>query len=297
MSNGVSALPESHYPLLRWGNWLLALAGLIVVYVPTFVDLSRGAWQSDENVHGPMVLLVALYLFWLKRDIILAERRGNLLLGLALLVPGLLLYIVGRSQAILILEIGSQLPVLAGIVLALGGTAALRATAFPIAFLIFMVPLPGFLVDAVTGPLKQHVSVWADAILYALGYPISRAGVILTIGQYQLLVADACSGLHSMFTLSALGILYLYLVERQGWLHNAFVAACILPIAFFANVTRVIVLVLVTYHFGDEAGQGFIHGFAGMLLFIVALCLLFVVDAAVLRATATVSGKRRQVKS
>ena len=263
---------------------MLALVGLIAAYVPTFVDLAFGAWQSDDNIHGPIVLLVSLYLLWLKRDRFLDESRGNPLLGLFLVVPGLLFYIVGRSQGILILEIGSLLPVLAGVMLSLGGPGALRATAFPILFLAFMVPLPAVLVDAVTGPLKQHVSIWADAILYNLGYPISRTGVILSIGPYQLLVADACSGLHSIFTLSSLGILYLYLIERKGWLHNLFIAACILPIAFIANVTRVIVLVLVTYYLGDEAGQGFIHGFAGMLLFVVALCLLFAVDAVVLRA-------------
>lgn len=282
------------YPdVQRWGNWALALLGLAVLYLPTYFDLARVTWQSEEYVHGPMVLMVSLYLLWNKRDALLAEDRGRLGLGLMLIVPGLLLYILGRSQAIVILEVGSQLPMLAGVILALGGTAAFRASLFPICFLVFMVPLPNALVDAVTGSLKQNVSVLADTILYTAGYPISRTGVVLNIGPYQLLVADACSGLNSMFTLSALGILYLYLVERKGWFHNGFIAACILPIAFLANIARVIVLVLVTYYFGDAAGQGFVHGFAGILLFIIALCLLFTVDGALMQASRLFSRRAR----
>lgn len=199
--------------------------------------------------------------------------------GLSLLL-GLLLYVVGRSQDILIFDIGSQIPVLIGILLITRGAPALKALWFPLFFIAFMIPLPGFIVDAVTGPLKQHISHIAEAVLYQAGYPIARSGVTLTIGQYQLLVADACSGLHSMFSLSAMGLLYLHLMQRTSWLRNGVLIASLLPIAFVANVVRVIILVLVTYHLGDEAGQGFVHGFAGILLFIVSLLFLFALDAA-----------------
>jgi exosortase len=141
-----------------------------------------------------------------------------------------------------------------------------------------MVPLPDFLLDAMTGPLKQWVSMVAENLLHFAGYPIARSGVMLTVGQYQLLVADACSGLSSMLSLSALGLLYLYLVGRNSWLHNGFMLASILPIAFCANIVRVILLILVTYHFGDAAAQGFMHGFAGMVLFTSALLLVVAVD-------------------
>ena len=107
--------------------------------------------------------------------------------------------------------------------------------------------------------------------------------MILTIGQYQMLVADACSGLHSMFSLSALGTLFMYIMARTSRLHNAIMLASILPIAFVANIVRVIVLVLVTYHLGDEAGQGFLHGAAGMVLMLVALAFFFALDALLVR--------------
>jgi len=150
---------------------------------------------------------------------------------------------------------------------------------FPVLYLVFMIPLPGSLVDAITGPLKNWISDIVESLLYAVGYPIARMGVILSIGQYQLLVADACSGLHSMFSLTALGTLFMYMMGRKSRLHNAIMLAAILPVAFVANIVRVVVLVLVTYHLGDEAGQGFLHGTAGIVLMIVALGILFALDA------------------
>jgi exosortase B len=159
------------------------------------------------------------------------------------------------------------------------GWTALRALWFMLLFIFYLVPLPGTFVDGLTLPMKQSVSEIAAQILYAAGYPIARTGVILTIGQYQLLVADACAGLNSMFSLSALGLLYLYLMKHKSWLQNGLILVSLLPIAFCANIVRVIVLVLVTYHFGDAAGQGFAHGFSGMVLFVIALISILLLDA------------------
>ena len=148
-----------------------------------------------------------------------------------------------------------------------------------ILFVAYLVPLPGFFVDAMTLPLKLKVSEIAGKIFYDAGYPIAQDGVALIIGQYHLLVADACSGLNSMFSLSALGLLYLYLMQRKSWLHNALILLSLLPIAFVANIVRVIILVLVTYHFGDAAGQGFVHSFSGLVLFLIALIIIMALDA------------------
>ncbi len=270
--------------LLR--TWWPVILGLLVLYVPTYWDLSNGIWNSEEQAHGPIVLIVALYLLWTQRGVLapdVASSSGSPsrpVLGWFVLVIGLLLYALGRSQEILLFEVGSQIPVLIGAMLITLGMRPVRALWFAMFFLLFMVPLPGFVVDAATGPLKQYVSVIAEQILYFFGYPVARSGVTLTVGPYQLLVADACSGLHSMFSLSAMGLLYLYLMQHGSWTRNALLIASILPIAFVANILRVMVLVLVTYHLGDEAGQGFLHGFAGILLFVIALLFLFALDGA-----------------
>jgi exosortase B len=266
-------------PLKTW--WPVVL-GLLVLYVPTYWMLAHGMWNEDDHAHGPIVLVVALYLIWQNRAVFMADTARptgvEAAIGWTLLVIGLLAYALGRSQDILLFEVGSQIPVILGALLITLGAKAARALWFALFFLIFIVPLPGFVVDAATGPLKQYISIIAEQVLYAAGYPIARSGVTLHVGQYQLLVADACSGLHSMFSLSAMGLLYLYLMERTSVARNLIIMAAILPIAFVANIIRVMVLILVTYHLGDEAGQGFLHGFAGIMLFIIGLLFLFVLD-------------------
>jgi exosortase/archaeosortase family protein len=102
---------------------------------------------------------------------------------------------------------------------------------------------------------------------------------MLNVGQYRLMVADACAGLHTLLSLEAMGLLYLHLVKHDLLFRNITLTALIIPISFIANVIRVIVLVLVTYYYGDSAGQGFVHGFAGILLFVVALSLIILIDA------------------
>ena len=234
----------------------------------------------DENAHGSIIFLVFIYL-------IIRQGKGTFkhpyvpcnVFGCSLFFVGLVLYVLGRSQDIIIFEVGSQIPVFAGILLLMQGVESLRSVWFPLLYLVFMLPLPGMVVDALTSMLKQWVSVIAVEILYDAGYPIARDGVVIMIAQYKLLVADACSGLNSMFSLSAIGILYMYLAGRSGWLYNGLMLSSILPIAFISNVVRIIALILITYHFGDAAGQGFMHSFAGTVLLIVAVLLLFVLDS------------------
>jgi exosortase B len=259
--------------------WLIAIAGLLSMYGPTFWDLFHGLWAGDQQGHGPIVLGISMWLLWKKwAEVNALPVRPNRPAGIPLLLAGLALYLLGRSQDILLFEVGSIVLIISSMLLLLSGTAALKLAWFPLFFMAFMVPLPGLFVDALTQPMKTAVSYVAEFILYHLGYPISRSGVILQIGQYQLLVADACAGLHTLFTLEALGLLYLNLVKYQSALRNILLAFFIVPISFSANVIRVMVLTLITYHFGDEAGQGFLHGFAGMVLFLAALTLIIASD-------------------
>lgn len=257
---------------------LLALA-LAVLYIPSYMELSRTVWNTDEQGHGPIIFAVAVWLFCRHRHAVAAlaaEPQPGL--AWAVLVPSLLMYVLGYSQSFLMLAVLSQIGVLTALILLFRGRAALRLVWFPLFFLVFMTPFPESLVAAVTGPLKSAVSVVAADLLYSVGYPVSRVGVILNVGQYQLLVADACAGLNSMFTLEALGLLYMNLMQYKSATRNVLLAVLVVPIAFGANVVRVMVLVLVTYHFGDAAGQGFVHGFAGMVLFIVGLILVLFTD-------------------
>ncbi|MBB4842302.1 exosortase B [Paucibacter oligotrophus] len=257
---------------------LVALA-FLVLYLPSYWALSHSVWVSDEQGHGPIILAVSFWLLYRQRHEIAAAATKPLpWLAYPFLCIALLFYAFGRSQDILLFEVGSQIFVLISIMLLFGGRGALRKAWFPLFFLLFMVPLPDVLVSSVTSPLKMAVSSVASSLMYWLGYPIGRSGVMLTVGQYQLLVADACAGLNSMFTLEALGLLYMNLMNYTSAGRNVTLALLLVPISFCANIVRVMILVMVTYHFGDEAGQGFVHGFAGMVLFMVALMLMLFVD-------------------
>jgi len=274
---------------------LLIFAGMLVVYVPTFIDLFNGLWSDDRHAHGPIVFVVSLWFFYYKTKLL---SKSNIVIipspyiGWPIFILGALLYIVGRSQTIYIFEVGSLLFVLLGIVLIFWGARVAKHFWFAFFFMLFMVPLPASVVDAVTQPMKIAVSYAADYVLYSLDYPVSRDGVMLNIGPYKLLVADACAGLNSLFTLEALGLLYLNVMRHESVFRNALLATLIVPISFASNVTRVIVLSLITYYWGDVAGQGFLHEFSGMVLFITALLLIILVDTA-LRALAITWGRWR----
>lgn len=279
MSNTLTnPTPAGRIPTFAY-TWLPLLLSLAALYFPTYRDLAQNTWVQEAYAHGPLILIMALYLAWKRREVFAADFPARpSLTGWPLIVLGLALYAVGRSQDVNLLAVASQIPILAGILLITRGMAGLRALLFPVLFLAFMIPLPGFVVDSLTGSLKIQVSNVAVQTLYLLNYPVALAGVTITIGDYQLLVADACSGMHSMFSLSAVGIVYIYLMQHRSWLRNGILAAAILPIAFVANCIRVVALAMITYHYGEAAGQGLAHQLASPLLFSVAVLFLAGLD-------------------
>ncbi|HWV18883.1 MAG TPA: exosortase B [Rhodocyclaceae bacterium] len=270
--------PRFHFQ--AWAGLPVLLICWTVLFLPTYYDLWHGLWRSSDQGQGPIVLAIAVCL--MLRKLLSPELAPpsscGAGIGAALFGLGLALYVLGRSQEILLFEVGAQVPVLAGLVLLLYGVQVLRQLWFPLLFLIFMVPLPGAVVDALTMPMKILVSWTVENLLHLLDYPVARSGVMLQVGQYKLLVADACAGLHTLFMLESLGLLYLHLVRRESWFRNIALATLIVPIALLANVIRVASLALMTYYFGDEVGQGFMHEFAGLVLFASAFLIILCTD-------------------
>ncbi len=251
--------------------------GLLALYLPVAWDLAHGV-QSLEG-HELVILAASGWLLYRQRDALAqlpsatSPLPGNLLIAV-----GLAIYYFGRTQQFLRFELLSLTVLLAALLLRYKGLPALRLAWFPLVFQLFAQSLPFELVIAVTGPLKTGVSTVAAWLLAVFGYPVARSGVVITIGQYQLLITEACAGLQSMFTLEAMGLLYVSLMQHGSALRNALLAGLIVPVSFAANVIRVVVLAVVTFHFGDAAGQGFLHGFAGILLFLAALTFISILD-------------------
>lgn len=260
-------------------------AGFLAMYGPTGARLASGPWETAQDGHGPFILFAALWLAWSRlRDFDFKPVSPRPLSGGLVFLLGLFLYVVGRSQTMLFVEAGSLIPVLIGLILIFHGPRLLGRLWFVLLFTVFLVPLPGWFMAALTAPLKQAVSALASDLLYALGYPVSQNGVIVHIGQYKLLVKDACAGLNSMFSLSAVGLFYLYLAHRNNPAHCLALGLLILPASFIANLVRVLIIILVTWHFGEAAGRGIVHDTSGVMMFAAALAAILALDALILAA-------------
>ena len=154
----------------------------------------------------------------------------------------------------------------------------MRLLWFPLFYIAFIFPPPDTLVSLVTQPLKIAISNWAVDLLYLFGLPVGQSGVTIQIGQYQLLVAEACAGLNSLISLTAICLFYVHIRHNLSWRYALLVMVAIFPVAVFANFVRVCLLILVTYYFGEAAAQGFVHNFAGLIMFAVALVTIFGID-------------------
>lgn len=263
-------------------SWPLAvfLLGALAILVPTMFDVGRITWTTEQGGHAPIIVATGLWLLWREfKASTAAIRPGNALLGALMLGGSLLLYVVARITGVLEIEgFSMYAAILSGAYLLIGG-AMLRSLWFPILYLAVALPPPDQLVTAITQPLKIGISEAAVSLLRAFDYPIAGEGVTIQIANYQLFVAAACAGLNSIISLSAICLFYVYLRHRSDWRAFLIVGALIVPIAIFSNFIRVLVLILITYYSGEAAAQGFMHDFAGLTLFIVALLTIFGADA------------------
>jgi len=264
-------------------HFIILLLLLSVVYAYVFLQLVNSDWSEAESGHGPLVLVLALWLLyreWDEKDVVPELTLWRITAIFAIYLLAAVLYVVGLVGEITQLSYGSIVPFLVASILMFQSRSTRIGLVLPVLFICFSIPLPYFIVAATTLPMKQVVAQATEQFLWAAGYPIARSGVILYLGSYQLQVADACAGLRTLFTLEALGLLYLILVKSTSLARNVILAVLVFPIAMVANTIRVILLCLITYYLGDAAGQGYLHGFAGMVLFVGALLLMLAADAA-----------------
>jgi exosortase len=261
-----------------WSSWPLLLA-LAVMAIPTAKTLGEQVWSRESGAHGPIVLLTGAWLIWRKLpELREMARPGKAWLTTLILLVSLPIYIFGRAYDFISLEVAGLYGVGLAMLHAHFGVQALLKTWFPLFYLGFVIPPPGWLIDSITAPLKLFVSYVTTAGLQAVGIPVFREGVTLMVAQYQLLVEDACSGMNSITGLVAISLFYIYLQRNASWRYSLFLVCLVIPIAVVANIIRVATLVLLTYFFGDAVAQGFLHMAAGMLLFTSALLLVFLVD-------------------
>src|SRR5438045_5052544 len=248
--------------------------------LPTMFDGARLTWTTEQGGHAPIIVATGAWALWREFQSTLARPHlGRGWLGGLLIGACLVLYMAGRITGILEIEGFAMYGAIISTFYLLVGGALIRALWFPIVYLAVALPPPDQIVTLLTQPLKIGISESAVSALHALGYPIASSGVTIQIANYELLVAAACAGLNSIISLSAICLFYVYLRHKSDWVAFVTVAVLVIPVAIFSNFVRVLTLILVTYYLGEAAGQGFIHDFAGLTVFLVALLTIFGADA------------------
>jgi exosortase len=260
----------------------LLLAGLALVYWRIMQKLVYD-WANDDNYsHGFLIIPMALYLAWERRERLQSLALQPSWFGLVVFVGSILVLLAGLLGSELFLSRISMVGALTGIVLFLFGWAHLRVLAFPIAFLLLMIPLPAIIFNQITFPLQLVASRAGEAAIAAAGIPVLREGNVIVLAHTTLEVAEACSGIRSLITLITLGLVYGYFADARLWVRSALVLSAI-PIAILANAARVAGTGMAAQWWGTAAAEGFFHEFSGWIVFVVAFAMMIVVQSLIAR--------------
>lgn len=250
----------------------LVLVAFGVLYRDVIVLLVHN-WGGEDFSHGYLIVPVALYFAWDRRSQLIAAAPNPSIVGLLVVIASVGLLVASVLGAAVFLARLSILGVVAGIVLYLYGWRHLKILAFPIAFLVLMIPIPTILFNKITFPLQLVASRFGEAALTAVGIPVLREGNVITLSNMSLEVAEACSGIRSLVSLLTFAIVLGYLADRRLWTRTVIAVASV-PVAIVANGIRVAATGIAAYRFGPEAAEGLIHTFSGWLVFVVAVVLL-----------------------
>lgn len=255
--------------------------GVAALAVPTLISLATQYWSTAGGAHGPLILVSGLWLLVRDGERIRFQRGSISGLWLLVMAPLLALYAFARGAGLL----GTETLSLYALLVLLGfyywGPPTMRSLWFAILYLAFLIKPPYGLVAQLTQPLKMAISSASVNVLDWLGYPVANSGVVIQIAQYQLLVEQACAGLGTLVTLFAMGLLYVHLTGIRDRVRTAILLVAIVPIAVLANLVRVILLVLLTYHAGDAVAQSALHDATGLITFSLSLLGLFTLDRTV----------------
>ena len=255
-----------------WQGWLLT-AVVAALYSPVLWRLVKQWYDDPDYSHGFLVPLMSAYLIWQRRDKLAEVARKPSNWGLLVVVGSLGLLFLGSLGAELFLTRISIIVTICGLIVYFSGWALLRAMSFPLAFLLFAIPIPAIIYNEIVFPLQFIASKFATSVLETLNlFPIMREGNVLIMPGMRLEVVEACSGIRSLMSLLALAAGYGYLAEKSNVV-RWFMVVAMVPLAIISNGTRVVITALMTNYIGPQAAEGFMHEFSGWVIFVVATVL------------------------
>ena len=267
--------------LAKAGGIIFILSWL-VLFGPAYLSFFQGAWALEQNMHMPFVLAICIGLAYAQfstGDWAITNLWFERLVGLLILFFSCLAFFYSRIQEVDLVLSATQIVVGLGAVIGLFGYNGVRKLWFVFLLSFYLILWPGWAIDMITFPLKIMISQTVSQFLFMLGLPVTHEGAIINAGAYELLVADACSGVNSLIALTCVGVVYLYVIKRPCLQSNIITALALVPIAIIANMIRVGILVLITYFLGYDAGQSFLHDLSGIATFAFALMGVFVIEA------------------
>lgn len=250
--------------------WLLTIS----LYATIIYALYRSKWMASDYTHAYFILPIFFWLVWRKhaslRELLKKIKPDNNFLGLFVFFIGILMFIFGKRQDYIFITTLSLLPVLYGLIHYLYGSNITRILSFPILYLILIVPLPLGVIDGITLPMRYGLTIATEAILRLFDYPVTREGLLLSIGNNELFMGQPCSGFRSLITMFSLALVYVYL-SKTSLCKKTLLVSSIIPLSLLGNLIRIITLCIITYYFGEAAGQGFFHNFSGIVIFMIIL--------------------------
>ncbi|MBN2321707.1 MAG: exosortase/archaeosortase family protein [Acidobacteria bacterium] len=258
------------------------LAGCFVYLYYNVIAKLVHDWSIDDNYsHGFLIVPIALYFVWERRERIKEAERNPSWLGLVILLGSLATLLAGILGSELFLTRISILGTIAGIILFIFGWKHFKILLLPVAFLLLMIPIPSIIFNQVAFPLQLLASRFGEAALIIIQIPVLREGNVIHLANTSLEVAEACSGIRSLISLLTLGIVYGYFVDSRLWVRIVLAIGTI-PIAIAANGFRVAGTGVAAHYYGAQAAEGFFHSFSGWIIFIVAFIMMFILHRIVI---------------
>lgn len=260
-----------------WRPGVIGLA-LLILYGEVLSGLVRDWWRDDNYSHGFLIPFISGYVIWLSRERLLRlSDQPRLFAGGALMLMAVLMLIAGIVGSELFISRVSFVVAVTGLVIYFGGWRHFRLLAFPIWLFVLAIPIPNIVFNLIAFPLQLIASDYATWAIRQVGIPALREGNVIELANMKLQVVEACSGIRSLMTLMTLGVTWAYFTEKRWW-RRVLIVAAVIPVAIIANASRVAGTGFMAHHWGEEMAEGFMHGFSGWLIFVVALLLIMAIS-------------------